>query len=179
MKPFFRALLMSFRYKWSILGAVLCAVMISVLWSFSISAILPVVQVVLKGETFHEWVDEEIKNSTTAISKLETEIEAANKTIAKNALPKATHTTTYEYSIARANQDSDLRRACEHNPTIVDDAKPFPIDLDESSSPFCSSAYEQLGSGCVLSGLQFARQETQNHRLFAGILLLDLLFFLL
>ena len=88
MKPFFRALLMSFRYKWSILGAVLCAVMISVLWSFSISAILPVVQVVLKGETFHEWVDEEIKNSTTAISKLETEIEAANKTIAKNALPK-------------------------------------------------------------------------------------------
>ena len=88
MKPFFRAVLMSLRYKWSILGAVLCAIMISVLWSFSISAILPVVQVVLKGETFHEWVDDEIKGSTNAISTLETEIEAAKKTIAEAALPK-------------------------------------------------------------------------------------------
>lgn len=74
MKPFFRALLMSLRYKWSILGAVLCAVMISVLWSFSISAILPVVQVVLKGETFHDWIDNEIENSISAIDKLEKEV---------------------------------------------------------------------------------------------------------
>ncbi len=65
---------MSLRYKWSILGAVVCAIMISFLWSFSISAILPVVQVVLKGETFHDWVDSEIENSKNSIAKLESEI---------------------------------------------------------------------------------------------------------
>jgi ATP-binding cassette subfamily B protein/subfamily B ATP-binding cassette protein MsbA len=74
MKPFFRAVILSLRYKWSILGAVLCAIMISVLWSASISAILPVVQVVLKGDTFHEWIDDEIENSSNTVSKLESEI---------------------------------------------------------------------------------------------------------
>jgi len=77
MKPFFRAILMSLRYKWSILGAVVCAVMISALWSAGISAILPVVQVVLRSETFHDWIDNEIENSSNAISTLETEIASA------------------------------------------------------------------------------------------------------
>ena len=67
---------MSFRYKWSILGAVLCAVMISALWSAGISTILPVVQVVLRAETFHDWIDNEIENSSEAVTKLETTIES-------------------------------------------------------------------------------------------------------
>ena len=86
MKPFTRALLMSLRYKWSILGAVLCAVMISVLWSFSISAIFPVVQVVLKGETFHDWIDDEIDNSISAIDKLEKEIASYETGIADKSI---------------------------------------------------------------------------------------------
>lgn len=81
MKPFFRAVLMSLRYKWSILGAVICAVMISVLWSASISTILPVVQVVLRAETFHDWIDSEIENSSDAISKLEKEINAVKSQV--------------------------------------------------------------------------------------------------
>ena len=91
MKPFFRALLMSLRYKWSILGAVLCAVMISALWSFSISAILPVVQVVLNGDTFHDWIDNEIENSISAIDKLEKE------------------TANFRTDIANASIDEDER----------------------------------------------------------------------
>lgn len=88
MKPFFRAVYMSLRYKWSILGAVLCAVMISVLWSASISTILPVVQVVLKGDTFHDWVDDEIENSTLSIRKLESEIKSSQASIADGAIPE-------------------------------------------------------------------------------------------
>lgn len=60
--------------------------MISVLWSASISTILPVVQVVLQGETFHDWIDDEIKSSSTAISTLESEIKAANSQLADNKL---------------------------------------------------------------------------------------------
>ena len=91
MKPFFRAVLMSLRYKWSILGAVLCAVMISALWSFSISAILPVVQVVLNGDTFHDWIDNEIENSISAIDELEKE------------------TANFRTDIANASIDEDER----------------------------------------------------------------------
>ncbi len=74
MKPMFRAIKMSLRYKWSIIGAVLCAVMISVLWSFSITAILPVVQVVLRNETAVDWVDGEIESCKSRIEKLEQDI---------------------------------------------------------------------------------------------------------
>lgn len=77
---------MSLRYKWSILGAVVCAIMISLLWSFSISAILPVVQVVLKGETFHDWVDSEIENSKLSIGKLESEIADYKKNITDESI---------------------------------------------------------------------------------------------
>ena len=80
MKPMFRAILMSLRYKWSILGAIFCAVMISLLWSASITAILPVVQVVLRNETAVDWVDGEIKSSTARIEKLDKDI-AAQKAI--------------------------------------------------------------------------------------------------
>ncbi len=86
MKPFFRAVWMSLRYKWSILGAVVCAIMISLLWSTSISAILPVVQVVLQGETFHDWIDDEIENSSTAIATLETEIAETKTQLADSDL---------------------------------------------------------------------------------------------
>jgi ATP-binding cassette subfamily B protein/subfamily B ATP-binding cassette protein MsbA len=74
MKPFFRAVLMSLRYKWTILGAVFCAVMISVLWSASITTVLPVVQVVLRSETCEDWIDGEIENSANRIASLEKDI---------------------------------------------------------------------------------------------------------
>ncbi len=60
--------------------------MISLLWSFSISAILPVVQVVLKGETFHDWVDSEIENSKLSIGKLESEIADYKKNITDESI---------------------------------------------------------------------------------------------
>ena len=113
---------MSLRYKWSILGAVLCAIMISVLWSFSISAILPVVQVVLKGETFHDWVDDEIESSTNAIATLEAEIKASKKNIANNGLPEdELHRASLQLDI---NEDR-LRSEGELLDHYNDSLKPF------------------------------------------------------
>ena len=82
---------MSLRYKWSILGAVGCAVMISVLWSTSISAILPVVQVVLQGETFHDWIDDEIESSTETVANLEKEITSEEATLDSGKLDPDAH----------------------------------------------------------------------------------------
>ncbi|QEG23492.1 ABC transporter ATP-binding protein [Mariniblastus fucicola] len=132
MKPFFRAVLMSLRYKWSILGAVLCAVMISVLWSASISTILPVVQVVLQGETFHDWIDTEIENSTAAISKLESEIQRSELKISVAPISEdELHRTQLSLDINRDRLSSEqhlLRR-------YTESLKPF-ITKWAPDSPF-------------------------------------------
>ena len=99
---------MSLRYKWSILGAVLCAVMISVLWSASISAILPVVQVVLKGETFHDWIDTEIENSTRAIKKLNTDIADYESKVADVGIdPSEQHRIQLRLDISKDQLESE------------------------------------------------------------------------
>jgi ATP-binding cassette subfamily B protein/subfamily B ATP-binding cassette protein MsbA len=86
MKAFFRVVFLSLRYKWTIAGAVFCAFMISVLWSFSISTVLPVVTVVIEGKSGHDWLESEIETSTNSranvedkITQLELEILEADK----------------------------------------------------------------------------------------------------
>ena len=74
MKPFFKAVWLSLRYKWSIAGAVSCAVMISLLWSMSITTIYPIVVIVLQDETAQTWVEGEIKSGHENIASINTEI---------------------------------------------------------------------------------------------------------
>ena len=122
MKPFFRAVLMSLRYKWSILGAVGCAVMISVLWSTSISAILPVVQVVLQGETFHDWIDDEIESSTETVANLEKEIASEEVTLESGKLdPDAHHRLELGLDIKRDRLTAETGLLRRYHETL----KPF------------------------------------------------------
>ena len=74
MKPFFKAVLLSLRYKWSIIGAVACAVMISLLWSMSITTIFPIVKIVVQDETAITWVASEIKDGHATIGSVNGEI---------------------------------------------------------------------------------------------------------
>ena len=74
MKDFFRAVKDSLRYKWSIIGAVVCSLLIALLWGASISTIYPFVEVVLEGKTASSWIDGEITESKARITTLESEI---------------------------------------------------------------------------------------------------------
>ena len=75
MKAFLRAILLSLRYKWSIVGAVVCSTLIAFMMVASISTVFPVVKVVLEGHTAHSWVDGEIKATTEQITVIESDIE--------------------------------------------------------------------------------------------------------
>ena len=75
MKAFLRAVYMSFRYKWTILGSIACSFLIAMLWGASISAVFPIVKVVLEGETTQIWVANEIKRATDVQQQLTTEID--------------------------------------------------------------------------------------------------------
>ena len=75
MKAFFHAVLFSFRYKWSILGAVICSILIAVLWSASISTVFPIVKIVIEGQTAQVWIEQEIQFG----GKRETIVDAKNR----------------------------------------------------------------------------------------------------
>ena len=69
-------ILLSLRYKWSIIGSIICSFLIAVLWSASISTIFPVVKIVLESKTAHTWVQEEIDKAEKSKLSLEAKIAA-------------------------------------------------------------------------------------------------------
>lgn len=76
MKPFFRAVAHSLRYRWSILGAFLCSLLIAIIWSASITTVFPVVKIVLQNETARTWVDGEIESGEQFVAQLAGEVDA-------------------------------------------------------------------------------------------------------
>ena len=81
MKAFLRAILLSLRYKWSIIGAVVCSTLIAFMMVASISTVFPVVKVVLEGHTAHSWVDGEIEATTEQLTVIESDIEGLQQQI--------------------------------------------------------------------------------------------------
>jgi ATP-binding cassette subfamily B protein/subfamily B ATP-binding cassette protein MsbA len=79
MKNFFRVIRLSLRYKWTVVGTLICALAVGLLWGANLGVVFPFVEVVLKGRTLQEWVDTEIddaeKKSTEITAKI-TELEA-------------------------------------------------------------------------------------------------------
>ena len=77
MKFFLRAIWISLRYKWSIVGAVLCSMAIALLWSASITTVYPFVEIVFKKKgTVKDLFEEKIELKQVEIDKLENEIAA-------------------------------------------------------------------------------------------------------
>ena len=71
MKNLRRALGMAFRYKWSIVSSTICAFLIALLWGANIGGVLPIIEIVFRGQSLHDMVDERIERSETAIAKAE------------------------------------------------------------------------------------------------------------
>ncbi len=74
MKPFFRAVKHSLRYRWTIAGAFVCSLTIAVIWSASITTVFPIVKIVLEGETAISWVQHEIANGEQNVDRFAGEV---------------------------------------------------------------------------------------------------------
>ena len=74
MKPFFKAVGHSLRYRWTILCAFLCSLLIALIWSASITTVFPIVKIVLEGETAITWVDHEIENGEKNLLSVKNEV---------------------------------------------------------------------------------------------------------
>lgn len=79
MTSFFRVVRLSLRYRGTVVGAVLCAIMIGVLWGGNIGAVFPLVEVVFRGQSLHEAVDREIARADTQIQRLEQDLALAQQ----------------------------------------------------------------------------------------------------
>ncbi|MCH7725321.1 MAG: ATP-binding cassette domain-containing protein [Planctomycetes bacterium] len=74
MKNFGRALRQSLRYRFTILFIFLTSLIVAVFWGANISAVYPFVEVVFKGESMHDWVDNKISEADEETQRLQKEI---------------------------------------------------------------------------------------------------------
>lgn len=70
MKQFGRAVRIALNQRFTVAASVTCSLMVALLWSGSISAIYPVVEVVLQAETLNEWADTRIMYAQRAAARL-------------------------------------------------------------------------------------------------------------
>jgi len=74
MRNFARAIQLALRYKWILVAAMGCSLAVAVLWGGNIGAVYPFMQVVLKGHSLRDWIDEEIETSNDQIANIEAEL---------------------------------------------------------------------------------------------------------
>ncbi len=87
MKPFFRAVKHSLRYRWTIAGAFACSLVIAVIWSASITTVFPIVKIVLEGETAITWVQHEIENGERNVERFRTEVNVLEQQLVQTDEP--------------------------------------------------------------------------------------------
>jgi len=117
MKPFFKAVLLSLRYKWSILGAVGCAVMISLLWSMSITTIFPIVKIVVQDETAITWVASEIEDGHATVANVNGEI-AELMSVIDAAAPDEALKMGLKLNMKRDRLKSEIKRVAYYEDSV-------------------------------------------------------------
>lgn len=91
MKNLRRALKMTLRYKWSLIGSFACCLMVALSWGANLGAVYPFVEIVMRQKTLHDWVDERLEDTDASIAEHRTQIAELEQKIA--SLPAATPET--------------------------------------------------------------------------------------
>lgn len=60
MKNLGRALGMALKYRWSIVGSILCSIFVALFWGANLGAVYPFIEIVLHNKSLHEWTDDNI-----------------------------------------------------------------------------------------------------------------------
>lgn len=73
MKSFARAIGLAIRNRPTLLGVIFTSLVVGVLWGANIGVVYPFAEVVFKGQTLQDWVDNEIDNSENRAAELSSE----------------------------------------------------------------------------------------------------------
>jgi len=75
-------------YRWSIVGSILCSLMVGVLWGANIGAVYPFAEIIFDGQSLHEWADRETINCKEQIVRLNKNIAGYNEELARTEDPQ-------------------------------------------------------------------------------------------
>ena len=106
MKPFFRAVAHSLRYRWTIFCAFLCSLTIALIWSASITTVFPIVKIVLEGETAVTWVEHEIENGERNLLSVKNEVVRLEKEYEQNGEAKTANKLDLKRDRAKGEEES-------------------------------------------------------------------------
>jgi ATP-binding cassette subfamily B protein/subfamily B ATP-binding cassette protein MsbA len=76
MNNFVRSLKLALRYRATLLGAIISALMVAVLWGGNIGAVYPLVEISFKGESLPHWADRQISEYRQKLAKTEADLAA-------------------------------------------------------------------------------------------------------
>src|SRR5262245_62143258 len=83
MNNFFRALKLALRYRWNVAAAVVCALLVAVLWGGNIGTVYPRVEVTFQGESLQHWAQEKVDKAQQKIGELKQTIHEAEAELTK------------------------------------------------------------------------------------------------
>ncbi len=79
MKNFLRALRHALPYRRRLILSIVCALLAAVLWGANFTSIYPVLTILNKGQSPHQWIDERIAKNETEIDKNQKIVDELNK----------------------------------------------------------------------------------------------------
>ena len=100
MTNFFRALRSALRYRWTLIALLISSLMVAILWGANLGTIYPIVGVVLKQRSLHDWVDESISDTSRRVATAEADSDKLELQLASNKNDRKT-----QRSLARQNTE--------------------------------------------------------------------------
>ena len=70
---------MALKYRWSILGSVVCSVFVALFWGANLGTVYPFIEIVLHNKSLHDWTDENIVEIQSEIVAREENIAALKR----------------------------------------------------------------------------------------------------
>ncbi|MDO4586733.1 MAG: ABC transporter ATP-binding protein [Planctomycetia bacterium] len=69
MKNYFRAVRLTFKYKWTIFCSFFCAIILAVCWGGNITAVYPLVEISFYGDSVPSWLDKKIAETEKSLQE--------------------------------------------------------------------------------------------------------------
>ena len=107
MNNYGRLLRLSLNHRLTVVTSVLCSIAVAVLWGGNITAIYPVVDVIMVGKSVPQWLEELADAKRGQIAELNQAIERGEATLA--AAPKADQPVEQRRLARLTDQQADLR----------------------------------------------------------------------
>lgn len=117
-------------YRWSIVGSVICSLMVGVLWGANIGAVYPFAEIIFDGQSLHQWAERETVNCQEQIARLRKNIDGYDKEIAETEDPAMRAEIN-----RRLRRDDSAMNGWEDKLANIEKSQPW-IDAYAPNSPF-------------------------------------------